>query len=124
VHSEILIDQQDAKSNIAILKAISAFDLHQYHETIHDPNDLIDAGYPAHFLLPLISIYDSSGRYQYFRCDKPVQEIIGISHLDLIYALADYLSVPPEIGLGFTGRGFTMNAKIEAICEILSRKAT
>jgi hypothetical protein len=123
-HSERLIDQQDARSNNAILKAISALDLHQHHETIHEPNDLTAFGLPAHFLSPLISVYDSSGRYQYLRCGIPVQEIIGISHLDLIYALADYLGVPSEIGLGFTGRGFAINAKIEVICEILSRKAT
>jgi hypothetical protein len=108
-------------SNGAILKAIQALDLHQHHETIHDPNELIDGGFPATFLLPLISIFDSSGRYQYFRQGLPVQEMIRISHLNLIYAVADYLGVSSEIGLGFTGRGFAMSAKIEAIEEILNK---
>ncbi len=110
-------------SSSSVFKAIQALDLHQHHETIHDPNELIDTGFPAIFLLPLISIYDSSGRYQYFRCGTPVQEIIGISHLDLIYAFAKYLGVSSEVGLGFTGRGFAMNAIIDAINDILREEA-
>ena len=104
--------------NNSILKAIQALELCEHHERIHDPNELIDAGFPAGFLLPLISVFDSGGRYQYYRCGKAVQEIIGISHLTLIYAIAEYLGVPYDIGLGFTGRGFAMRAKIDAIRDL------
>ncbi len=120
-HAETSAEKEDHQSKSVILKAIQALDLHQHHETIHDPNELIDGGFPANFLLPLIRIFDSSGRYQYVRQGRLVEEMIGISHLNLIYAVADYLGVSSEVGLGFTGRGFSMNAKIDAIESILNK---
>jgi hypothetical protein len=105
-----------------VLKAIRAFDLDQHHEKIYDdPNDLIDAGFPADFLVPLIRAFRSTKGYQYFRRGKLVKEMIGISHLSLVYAIAEHLGVPPETGSGFTGRGFAMRAKIDAIRVILGR---
>lgn len=110
--------------NSNILKAIQTFELNQYHEKIYDdPNELIDAGFPADFILPLISAFQSNDGYQYYRRGKIVNEMIGISHPILIYAIADYLGVPPDTGSEFTGRGFSMQANIDAIRKILSERA-
>lgn len=105
-----------------IFKAIVKFELDQPHEKIYDdPNELIDADFPAAFLLPLIKTFQSTDEYQYFRRGKPVDEMIGISHAALVYAIAEHLGVPPNIGSNFTGRGFAMRANIDAIREILSQ---
>jgi|TARA_Y100000310_G_scaffold94317_1_gene91940 hypothetical protein len=105
-------------------KAIRQFELDQHHEKIYDdPNELIEAGFPADFLLPLISVYKSSDYYRYFRREEFVDEMIGISHLALIYAIADYLGVPEGTGSRFTGRGFAMRATIRAINSILSESS-
>ena len=103
-----------------IRNALNTFEIDQHHEKIYDnPNDLIDAGFPAEFLLPLINVFQSSEEYKYFRNGKIVNEMIGISHLSLVYAIAKSFGVPSDVGSGFTGRGFAMRAKIEAIQKIL-----
>jgi hypothetical protein len=108
-----------------IVRALQTFELDQNHERIYsDPNELIEAGFPASFLLPLIRVFESNGGYKYFRKGKIVAEMIGISHLSIIYGIADHLGVPPETGSGFTGRGFAMRANIEAIRNILRGLAT
>ena len=110
--------------NSNILKAIQAFELDHHHEKIFDnPNELIAAGFPASFLLPLINVFRSSDGYQYFRNSKAVDEMIGIRHAALIYAIAEHLGVPPDTGSHFTGRGSAMRANIDAIREILSEQA-
>lgn len=44
-----------------VLKAIQHFHLHLHHETIHDnPNELVDARFPADFLQPLITVFKST----------------------------------------------------------------
>ena len=103
-----------------LLRALQTFKLDQHHEKIHaDPNELIEAGFPASFLLPLIRCFESGTNYGYHWEGKFVDELIGISHLSLVYAIADYLGVPSETGSRFTGRGFAMEAKIDAITGLL-----
>ena len=110
--------------NSNILKAIQTFELDQHHEKIFDNvNELLDVGFPAVFLLPLISVFKSGDGYQYFRGGIAVNEMIGISHLSLVYAVAKHLGVPPDTGSDFTGRGFAMRANIDAIRTILSQRA-
>lgn len=106
-----------------LLKAIRDFKLDQHHEKIYtDPNKLIIEGFPAKFLLPLIRTFQSADGYKYFHQGNIVDEMIGISHPALIYAIADYLGVPPDTGSGFTGRGFAMRAVIDAIQKRLSER--
>ena len=81
--------------------------------------DVIEAGFPASFLLPLIRCFESGTNYGYHWEGKFVDELIGISHPSLVYAIADYLGVPSETGSRFTGRGFAMEAKIDAITGLL-----
>jgi hypothetical protein len=107
-------------SNIDL--AIRSFDLDQSHTKIYaDPNELIEAGFPASFLLPLIRAFASSEGYKHFWRGRIVSEMIGISHRALIAAIARHVGVPDEVGSGFTGRGFAMQAQIEAIRETLGR---
>lgn len=107
-----------------IIEALQTFELDQHHEKIYvDPNELIEAGFPAFFLLPLIKVFESSNGYQYFRHGKNVNELIGISHQSLIYAIAAHVGVPPGTGSGFTGSGFAMRANIDAIREVLDQHA-
>ena len=80
---------------------------------------LIDAGFSAEFLLPLVRAFHSSDGYRYFRRGELVDEMIGISHLSLVYAIGDRLGVPPDVGSRYTGRGFAMQAVIEAIKSLL-----
>jgi hypothetical protein len=88
-----------------IVTALNAFQLDQNHERIYtDPNELVEAGFPASFLLPLMRVFKSSEGYKYFRVGKIADEMIGISHLSLVYAIAEHLGVPPGTGSGFTGR--------------------
>jgi hypothetical protein len=108
-----------------IVTALHTFQLDRNHERIYpDPNELVEAGFPASFLLPLMRVFESSEEYKYFRDGEIVHEMIGISHLSLIYAIAEHLGVPPERGSGFAGRGFAMRANIDAIREILDELAT
>ena len=82
-----------------IIQALKTFKLDQHHEKIYgDPNELIEAGFPAWFLLPLIKVFESSEGYKYFHKGTIVSELIGISHLSLIYAIADHLGIPPDAG--------------------------
>lgn len=107
--------------NSNILNAVQTFNLDQHHEKIFDdPNELIDAGFPANFLLPLINAFQSGDGFQYYRDERPVSEMIGISHRALIYAIAEHLGVPLGTGSHFTGRGFAMRENIDAIRKILS----
>jgi hypothetical protein len=69
-------------------------------------------------------VFESDEGYKYFRNGKIVDEMIGISHLSLIYAIAEHLGVPPGHSSGFTGRGFAMRANIDAIRKILDDLAT
>lgn len=106
-----------------LLRALQTFKLDQHHEKIYaDANELIEAGFPASFLSPLIRCFESGTNYVYHWEGKIVDELIGISHLSLVYAIADYLGVPPETGSRFTGRGFAMEAKIGAIQELLKER--
>jgi hypothetical protein len=106
-----------------VLDAIQVFKLDQHHEKIYtDPNELLNKGFPADFLLPLISIFRSTEGYQYFHQGKRMGEMIGIRHSALIYAIAEYLGVPPDTGSGFTGRGFAMRAVIDAIHKTLNER--
>ena len=108
-----------------ILHALQTFELDQNHGRIYtDPNELIESGFSASFLLPLIKTFESSEGYKYFREGKIVAEMIGISHLSLIYAIADHLGVLPDTGTRFRGSGFAMRANIDAIRKILSDLAT
>jgi hypothetical protein len=103
-----------------ILYALEAFDFNGHHEQIYDnPNDLLDMGFPVSFIFPLIDTFHSSDSYQYHRKGALVSELIGVSYTSLISAIARCLGVPSCVGVGFSGRGFAMQAKIEAICEIL-----
>jgi hypothetical protein len=107
-----------------IIQALKTFELDQHHEKIYsDPNELIEAGFPASFLLPLIRVFESTEGYKYFYNGKVVSEMIGISHLSLIYAIAKHVGVPPETGPNFTGRGFAMRENIEAIRTLLNEDA-
>lgn len=107
---------------MGILNAIQEFELDQNHNKIYDnPNKLINVGFPADFLLPLIRVFKSTDG-PYFWRGKIVDEMIGISHLTFIYAIAEYLGVPSHIGSEFTGSGFAMRAKIDAIRKILSER--
>jgi hypothetical protein len=102
------------------MQALHTFDLDQHHEKVYaDPNELIDAGFPASFLLPLLKVFASGDGRVFFRNGNPVGEMIGISHLSLVYAVASHLGVPPGTGSQFTGRGFAMRANIDAIREVL-----
>jgi hypothetical protein len=99
-----------------IMHALKTFELQQSHEMVYtDPNVLIEAGFPAFFLRPLIDVFESSEGYKYFRDGKIVDEMIGISHLRLIYEIAAHVGVPPNTGRQSIGRGFAMQANIEAI---------
>lgn len=112
-----------SKMDDKILKAIMTFKLDQHHEKIYDnPNDLLLAGFSAAFILPLIRSYESSEGYKYFFRGEVVDEIIGISHTALVYAIGDYLGVPQGTGSGYTGRGFAMRAVIDEINKLLSEK--
>jgi hypothetical protein len=109
----------------SILTALETFQLDQHHEKIYaDPNELIRAGFPASFLLPLIRVFESTDTYKYFCDGKVVDELIRISHLPLVYAIADHIGVAPDVGRGFTGRGFAMRAKIEGIQKLLDENAS
>lgn len=99
-----------------IHKAIKVFQLDRHHERIYDdPNELIEAGFPAEFLLPLIRVFTSSEGYKYHRRGTLVDEMIGISHAALVYAIAVHLGIPSDTGSTFTGRGFRLQANIDAI---------
>jgi hypothetical protein len=104
-------------------EAIRQFDIDQSHSKIYDdPNDLIEMGFPASFLLPLIKVYQSSDDYKYFCRGEIVNELIGISHFAIVAAIANHLGIPPDIGSQFTGRGFAMHAIIDAIRLALKDK--
>ncbi len=104
-----------------VVRAAQRFELDRHHELIYDdPNELIKAGFPGPFLLPLIRIFQSSDGYKYHLRGVFVDEMIGISHAALIYAIARHLGVPPSMGSEFTGRGFAMRANIEAIRRLLT----
>ena len=103
-----------------ILYALEVFDFDGHHESIYDnPNDLLDMGFPVSFIFPLIDTFHSTEGYQYHRKGELVSEIIGVSYASLISALARCVGVPSNVGLGFAGRGFGMQAQIAAIQEIL-----
>jgi hypothetical protein len=105
-----------------ILYALQVFDFDGHHEEIYDnPNDLLDMGFPVSFIFPLIDTFHSSDSYQYHRKGELVREMIGVSYPSLINAIARCVGVPSNVGLGFTGRGFGMQAQIEAIQEILKK---
>ena len=107
-----------------VIQALRTFNLNAHHELIyHDPNELIDAGFPASFIFPLIQIFQSSSGYFIHWRGKVVNELIGISHLSLVYAIAHQLGVPTDTGSQFAGRGFAMRANIDAIRSILARDA-
>ncbi len=100
----------------AFRRAVKQFNLDENHGKIHeDPNELIKAGFSAEFLLPLIKTFRSSASYVYFCRGEFIAEMIGISHLSLVYAIGHRLGVPENTGAGFTGRGFAMRAVIDAI---------
>jgi len=106
--------------NNAIVRAVQRFDLNQSHNYVHDdPNELIKIGFPASFLLPLIRVLQSSTGYNYFWRGQIVDEMIGIPHITLVYAIAEHLGISPDIGSNFTGRGFAMQAVVDAIQQIL-----
>ena len=96
----------------AIRKAIEILD---HNKVYHDPNILIEQGFEAEFVLPLIQLFKSSPDYVYFCKGDIVDELIGVSHARLIYAIADYLKISKKVGTGYTGKGFAMQAVIEAI---------
>ena len=103
-----------------IIKAVKSFNLKQHHEHIYaNPNELIRAGFPASFLLPLIQIFQSTEGYNYFCEGEFVDEMVGISHRSVVYALGKYLGVPADTGAGLTGRGFAMQAVVDAIQQKL-----
>jgi hypothetical protein len=110
--------------NDGVIRATQTFELDQHHETIHDnPNELIEAGFPGKFLLPLMEVFESSESYRYFRHGQIVNEMIGIRHSALIYAIARHLGVPSSTASGFTGRGFAVRATIEAIRKVLDERS-
>jgi hypothetical protein len=93
-----------------IIEALRTFNLDEHHELIYDDvNVLIDAGFPASFIFPLIQIFQSSSGYFFHWRGKVVNELIGIRHSSLVYAIAHQLSVPANTG-SITGRGFAMRA--------------
>lgn len=101
-----------------MIKAIrSAIEYLDHGKVYHDPNFLISQGFDADFILPLIQVFKSSPDYVYFYKMEIVEELIGVSHPRLIYAIADYLKIPKDVGANYTGRGFAMQAVIEAIKE-------
>ena len=107
-----------------VIRAAQTFELDQPHEKIYEnPNELIEAGFPGDFLLPLVELFKSSDGYKYFRRGEIVSEMIGIRHIALIYAVARHLDVPSNTGSQFSGRGFTMRANIEAIRKVLDEHA-
>ena len=109
----------------SIIQAIKIFEFDQYHRTIYDDaNELIEGGFPAEFLLPLIRIFTSDEGYQYYRRGELVDEMIGISHAALVYAIAKHLGVPSDTGSRFTGDGFRLGANIDAIRKILDDDRT
>jgi hypothetical protein len=123
VHRPVIsLSKAEETMSANIIQALQTFELDQHHEKIYvDPNELIEAGFPAFFLLPLIKVFESSDGYKYFRDGKIVNEMIGISHLSLIYAIANHVGVPPGTGSNFTGSGFAMQANIDEIRKILER---
>ncbi|MBU1647766.1 MAG: hypothetical protein KJ846_06745 [Proteobacteria bacterium] len=86
-----------------------------HNKVYPDPNVLIKQGFDAEFILPLIEVFKSTPDYVYVYEMELVQELIGVSHLRLIYAIADHLKIPKGVGANYTGRGFAMQAVIEAI---------
>jgi hypothetical protein len=103
------------------LRATQAFKLDRHHELIYDdPNELIEAGFPGSFLLPLVRVFQSGNGHIYHRRGTIVDEMIGISHAALICAIADRIGVPPTMGIGYSGRGFELGEKIEAIRKVLA----
>ncbi len=100
----------------AFRRVVKQFDLGKNHRTIYeDPNELIKAGFSAEFLLPLIGTFRSSASYVYYCRGEIIAEMIGISHLSLVYAIGRRLGVPEDTGRGFTGSGFAMQSVIDAI---------
>ena len=113
---------EDMKIKNQVLYALEAFDFDGHHEQIFDnPNDLLDMGFPVAFIFPLMDSFHSSESYRYHRQGELVDEMIGVSYASLIAAIARCLGVPSNVGTGFAGRGFAMQAQIEAIHEILKR---
>lgn len=103
-----------------LLRALQTFNLDQNHRKIYaDPNELVEAGFPASFLLPSITCCESDANHIYHWRGKIVDELIGISHFSLVNAIADGLGVAPATGSDFTGQGFAMRANIDAIQELL-----
>ncbi len=103
----------DIKNSIVV--AVNDFELEQHHELIYDnPNILISKGFPAFFLLPLLKIFESSNNYVFHRNGILVEEMIGISHFDLVMAIADILDCQNCVP-DYVGRGFIMGACIEEI---------
>jgi hypothetical protein len=68
-----------------------------------------------------IRVFESTDTDKYFRDGKIVDKLIGISHLALVYAIADHIGLPRDIGRGFTGSGFAMRAKIDGIRRLLDK---
>ncbi len=100
----------------AFRRAVKQFNLGESHRKIYvDLNELIKAGFSAEFLLPLIETFHSSASDVYYCRGEFIAEMIGISHLSLIYAIGRRLGVPENTGADFTGRGFAMEAVIDAI---------
>ena len=65
-----------------LLRALQTFKLDQHHEKIYaDPNELIEAGVPASFLLPLIRCFESGTNYGYHWEGKFVDGLIYQSSL-------------------------------------------
>lgn len=102
--------------SVNIDDAIRNFAFAEGHRTIyHDPNALIAQGFPASILVPLIEAFASDAGEMYFYCGKPVDELIGISHSRIVYAIAQHLGISGDVGGQYTGRGFQLQAMIDAI---------
>jgi hypothetical protein len=104
----------------AILRAVQKYELDQNHNKVYDdPNELIEIGFPASFILPLIRVFRSREEYKYFWRGQIVDEMIGISHLSLVYAIAEDFGISSDAGSKFTGRGFAMRAIVDSIRQVM-----
>ena len=74
------IDQEATSVSDNVIRAAQTFDLDQHHEKIYDnPNDLIEAGFPGDFLLPIVKVFKSSVSYKYFRRGEIVNEMAAFA---------------------------------------------
>jgi hypothetical protein len=90
------------------------------HHRIHDPNNLIAAGYPAELAVRLVQHFKSiPGEYLYHHRGQIVADLIGVHNSALLRQIAQVLDVD-DADEGYVGAGFANEALAERIMAVVA----